>query len=110
MLAAVPDGGFSAGLVGQHQDRLCITSIKAFAKCLTTDNIPLPPANPIDVLAFVTLPEKQSRRRLAPVRRRNGETLVKLTPTHTPPHTRLIQTHTPLCWRPDEPQNAKHKG
>lgn len=39
---------------------MCITSIKLCAKCLTTANIPLPPANPINVLEFVTVLKKQS--------------------------------------------------
>lgn len=57
---------------------VCITSIKLFAKCLTTANIPLPPAEPIDVLAFVTLLEKQSSRCVALVLRGNGKALVEL--------------------------------
>lgn len=73
---------------------MCITSIKLCAKCLTTANIPLPPANPIDVLAFVTLLKKQSSRCLAPVRGGNGEALISLLRPLAGTHQRLpIQTH-----------------
>lgn len=69
---------FPVGLVGHCQSCCWITSIKVCAKCLTTANIPLPAAWPINVLAFVTLLKKQSSRCLAPVRSGNGETLIWL--------------------------------
>lgn len=62
--------GFQPGLLDNTRADgwVCITSIRLLTKCLTTANIPLPPVNPIDVLAFVTPLEKQSSSCLARVR------------------------------------------
>lgn len=70
-------GGFQLGLLDttRADAGVCITSIKLCAKCLTTANIPFPPADPIDASVFVIPLKKQSSCCLAPLRCGNGETL-----------------------------------
>lgn len=89
---AVPDGRFSAGLVGHHQICWCITSIKVFAKCLTTANIPLSPACPINVLAFATALKKQLPCCLTPIR--SGEGNISAKRNQFSSHTDCFITNT----------------